>query len=128
MATSGYSESWLSRLFQPTKVKQVAKHKTSRRAAKKITKPQDTFEVDAQWIATYREQEVAWDYFIPDDDHIRFENGKFYVPAVVFRHYQDMLNAHDIKLQHIRVGDTAGWCNNPKDRIVLPIHISYIQR
>lgn len=51
-----------------------------------------TFVVDAQWIATYRTLEAAWDYPIPEDDDIKFINGKYHVPVVVYRHYEDMVN------------------------------------
>lgn len=54
--------------------------------------PEEKRAVDAQWIADYRQLELAWDYPIPDDDQIDFKDGKYYVPLVVAKHYEDMLN------------------------------------
>jgi hypothetical protein len=55
-------------------------------------KPEKTFTVDAQWMAQYKAMEVKWKYPIPEDKDIRYENGKFIVPVVVYRHYEDMAN------------------------------------
>lgn len=52
-----------------------------------------SFIVDAQWMAYYWEQELAWDYPIPEDQDIKFVEGKYHVPPVVYRHYEDMVNA-----------------------------------
>ncbi len=46
--------------------------------------------VDLEWMAQYWEQEAAWDYYIPEDDQIKFVDGKYQVPIVVYRHYEDM--------------------------------------
>ncbi len=47
--------------------------------------------VDAEWMAHYRVLEAIWSYPIPEDADIRFENGKYMVPTVVYRHYEDMM-------------------------------------
>src|SRR5215468_9787571 len=58
---------------------------------KKIIKREGVFfAVESQWLAQYRIFEAAWDYPIPEDDDIRFIDGKYHVPAVVYRHYEDM--------------------------------------
>ena len=49
-----------------------------------------TYVVDAQWMADYWEQELAWGYWIPEDDEVKFIEGKYYVPPVVYRHFEDM--------------------------------------
>ncbi len=46
--------------------------------------------VEVDWMAQYWEQEAAWDYYIPEDEQIRFIDGKYQVPIVVYRHYEDM--------------------------------------
>lgn len=46
--------------------------------------------VDIDWMARYWEEEAAWDYYIPEDNLIRFVDGKYIVPIVVYRHYEDM--------------------------------------
>lgn len=47
--------------------------------------------VEIDWMARYWEEEAAWDYYIPDDNLIRFINGKYMVPIVVYKHYEDMV-------------------------------------
>ena len=49
------------------------------------------FKVDNQWMASYRVVEAVWEYAIPEDDQIEYDNGVYYVPVVVYRHYQDMI-------------------------------------
>jgi len=49
-----------------------------------------TFKVDHQWLARYWELEATWGYWIPEDDQIKFKDGKYIVPIVVFKHYEDM--------------------------------------
>jgi hypothetical protein len=49
-----------------------------------------TFTVDAQWMAQYRAMVVMFKYPIPEEKQIRFEGGKFIVPLVVYRHFEDM--------------------------------------
>ena len=51
------------------------------------------FIVEPQWMATYWEVVAAWDYQIPDERDITFKDGKYHVPPVVYRHYDDMVNA-----------------------------------
>ena len=81
------------------------------------------FIVDAQWLANYREQEMAWSYSIPEDDEIKFENGKYHVSPVVYRHYEDMLKTSRIDDQSfiIAIGYTSTtkytkWCCYTKNR------------
>lgn len=49
-----------------------------------------TFTVDAQWMAQYRAMVALFKYPIPEEKQIRYEGGKFIVPLVVYRHYEDM--------------------------------------
>ncbi len=49
-----------------------------------------TFTVDAQWMAQYRAMVALFKYPIPEEKQIRYEKGKFIVPLVVYRHYEDM--------------------------------------
>ena len=51
---------------------------------------QRTFKVDHQWLARYWELEATWGYWIPEDDQIKFKDGKYIVPVVVFTHCEDM--------------------------------------
>lgn len=51
-----------------------------------------TVTVDPEWLARYWELEATWDYAIPEDDLIKWKDGKYVVPIVVFRHYEDMVN------------------------------------
>jgi len=51
---------------------------------------QRTFNVDRQWLARYWELEATWGYWIPEDDQIKFKDGKYIVPIVVFKHCEDM--------------------------------------
>ncbi len=55
------------------------------------------FIVSEQWYANYLVREAAWDYYIPDDDGIRFIDGKYHVPPVVYRHFEDLVAAGDPK-------------------------------
>lgn len=83
-------------LFTPRKpepVKPPKRKKTTRKPAIKETPEEPkhkTFTVDAVWIARYIEMEQQWDYPIPEDDAIQTKDGKYFVPPVVFRHYEDM--------------------------------------
>jgi len=54
------------------------------------------YTVTPQWMADYWLLEAAWAYPIPDDDLIRYENGNYIVPVVVYRHYEDMLKAKEL--------------------------------
>ncbi len=47
--------------------------------------------VEVDWMAKYWEQEAAWDYYIPEDNLIRFVDGKYVVPIVVYKHYEGMV-------------------------------------
>lgn len=58
------------------------------------------FIVEPQWMANYWEQIAAWNYPIPDEKYIHFENGKYHVPPTVYRHYDDMVVGR--KLQRAR--------------------------
>ena len=44
-------------------------------------------------MANYWELVAAWDYSIPDEREITFSDGKYHVPPVVYRHYDDMVSA-----------------------------------
>jgi hypothetical protein len=55
-----------------------------------IYSAEKTFTVDAQWMAQYRAMVALFKYPIPEEKQIRFEGGKFIVPLVVYRHYEDM--------------------------------------
>lgn len=84
------------------KVVQKVKHRShpsNKRKAEKKPKQEPTVPegfklVDAQWMANYVELEAAWDYYIPEDAWIWSANGKYLVPIVVFKHYEDMRNTH----------------------------------
>jgi hypothetical protein len=96
----------LSNLFKPKKKivqKTPHKHKKAKPSHNDTTKPKPTatppnpevrykgfFVVDSMWMARYRTLEAIWDYEIPEDAEIRYEEGKYLVPPVVFRHYEDM--------------------------------------
>src|SRR6266576_1444842 len=77
--TSGFDKV-LKSMFQPRKVavksrpKPIVKIRVVRIQSKK-TIPK-TFTVDHQWMAHYWELEMAWDYWIPEDDQIKFKDGK----------------------------------------------------
>lgn len=99
-------DKFISDLFAPKKpeVKKKPVHRTvKKRSPRKIAPKSLTvslinknyFVVDAQWIANYLEQETAWDYPIPEDEEIIFDNGNYYVPPVVYRHYEDMVSARN---------------------------------
>jgi len=75
----------------PKKVTKTHHKKKAKSAQKEVSK---TLTVDTQWLANYIVLEKAWDYPIPDDYDIRFlGEGKYEVPIVVYRHYEDMLDA-----------------------------------
>lgn len=79
----------LKGIFPAAKAKVEIKKKGPR-VRKKIVRGNLYVVVEPEWIARYTEQEQAWDYFIPDDDLIRFDAGQYIVPIVVYRHYEDM--------------------------------------
>jgi hypothetical protein len=95
----------LSDLFKPKKkIVQKTPHKQRKQTSNKHTataRPTSTppnsevrykgsFVVDSVWMARYRTLEAIWDYEIPEDAGIQYEAGKYLVPPVVFRHYEDM--------------------------------------
>ncbi len=84
----------LKSMFPSSKPKVVPKRtkKSKPKPTATPTPKSKKHEVDSEWIARYLEQEAAWDYEIPDDDLIEWKDGKYHVPSVVFRHYEDMLN------------------------------------
>ena len=93
-----------SKLFGPQKKKVVKKELPKKvvhhRKSKAIATPtRKTFTVDADWMARYWTLVALWDYPIPEEKDIRYENGKYIVPAVVFRHYEDMA-ATPVKAQN----------------------------
>jgi len=90
----------LSDLFKPRKKiiqETLRKHKKHKKVWKSATSKEPPrnkhgfFIVDAQWYANYLEQELIWNYWIPEDAQIKSRDGKIHVPPVVFRHYEDML-------------------------------------
>lgn len=85
----------LRSMFTPrTKVSSKSKAKPKPRhrvvATPKPIKSTKTIVVDAEWLARYWELETAWDYPIPEDELIKWENGKYIVPFMVLQHYEDM--------------------------------------
>jgi hypothetical protein len=84
-----------SKLFAPAKKKVVQRPTRKKHIAHKDDTPSQAstkkfFPVTLEWMARYRVLESMWDYPVPEDSEIRFENGQYYVPAVVYRHYDDM--------------------------------------
>jgi len=102
IAQSAYS--WdLSDLFKPNKTQKTTRHlPTKKKRAKEKPEPaptptptpspsrQNYHKVDIEWMAKYRALEAVWAYQIPEDDLIQFEGGSYYVPPVVYRHFDDM--------------------------------------
>jgi hypothetical protein len=84
----------LRSMFQPRKPTpaQKPKRKAVKQQSKLTAKAQRTFTVDPEWIARYWELQAAWDYPIPEDDQIQWKDGKYIVPLMVQKHYEDMLN------------------------------------
>jgi hypothetical protein len=74
------------------KKKRAAKHSQHQKAKREPSKLESEkhFQVDSAWMARYRVLEATWDYEIPEDDNIEYQNGKYRVPPVVYRHYEDM--------------------------------------
>lgn len=87
----------LRAMFTPNKPKPSPAPKRKTKPKEKNDTPPKIHEriyktVDAQWMARYWELEAAWDYDIPEDDLIEFKEGKYRVPVVVYRHFEDMVN------------------------------------
>ena len=82
----------LKSMFQPRTptIRTVTKKKIV--YVQKAPTPPKTFAVDPQWMARYWELEAAWDYPIPEDDLIKWKDGKYIVPIVVQKHHEDMVN------------------------------------
>jgi len=85
----------LSDLLKPKKkpvqtVRRKKKHAPAKTKSDKETPAPQIFVVDQEWMARYRALEAIWQYQIPEDDQIRFYENKYYVPPVVYRHYEDM--------------------------------------
>ena len=87
----------LHTMFPSTKPKVLVKPKPKHKPAKKaqaaeIAPTPDPLhrKVEPEWMARYWEQEALWDYYIPEDRQIRFKDGQYIVPIVVYRHYEDM--------------------------------------
>jgi hypothetical protein len=75
----------------PKLVPRKRKHIPAKQQSKKsVNRLYVTVEID--WMARYWEEEAAWDYYIPEDDLIRFVEGKYVVPIVVYKHNEDMQN------------------------------------
>lgn len=87
----------LRSMFTPRTKKVEAKpkrkshpHRTVEAKSKSSPTPFKTITVDPEWMARYWELEGAWDYPIPEDDLIKWENGKYIIPFMVLQHYEDM--------------------------------------
>ena len=95
----------LSKLYKPKKkiVQKASPVKHKKDSHKNVPKPvpkptppspevryKGFFVVDSIWMARYRTLEAVWDYEIPEDAAIQYHSGKYLVPPVVFRHYEDM--------------------------------------
>ncbi len=80
------------KIVQPKRKRATrAKQKQEVRQTPEPPKPNRLYvPVEIDWMARYWEEEAAWDYYIPEDDQIRFVDGKYQVPIVVYRHYEDM--------------------------------------
>ncbi len=96
----GKEKSFWQRLFSPAtpepkrlKKRKVVRHKEASPAPETNRTSSGLYIVDMQWYANYLEQEAAWGYWIQDDESIKIDNGKVYVPPVVYRHYEDMVKA-----------------------------------
>jgi len=63
---------------------------TKRIYIERLKPPSRLFNVDRQWMARYWELEATWGYWIPEDDQIKFKDGKYIVPIMVFKHCEDM--------------------------------------
>ena len=90
------AEPWWSIFQKPTPkiVKKSKKHVGTKPVrVNKPNVPQNYRVVDTQWWADYLALEAQWDYYIPEDDYVWSANGKYLVPIVVYRHYEDMSNA-----------------------------------
>jgi hypothetical protein len=90
------------KLFKPNKIVPPPKPKKPVVVAKKKEPEKRTFSqndkspifiVDNEWIAHYKILSDLYAYPIPEDKSIEFKNGKYYVPAVVYRHYEDMMKS-----------------------------------
>ena len=80
----------------PVKRKRVTTKKQKQEIKEQPPKPNRLYvPVEIDWMARYWEEEAAWDYYIPEDDQIRFVDGKYQVPIVVYRHYLIMSVNHD---------------------------------
>ena len=80
-----------SRTHKPVIVRRTIQPIITKRIYIESPKPiQRTFNVDRQWLARYWELEATWGYWIPEDDQIKFKDGKYIVPIVVFKHCEDM--------------------------------------
>lgn len=97
------NRSFWQKLFSPAKPKVVKKrvvvHHHRRITKTRVTQSETPrngkgyFIVDSQWYAEYLAMESARTYWIYDDKDIEFMDGKFHVPPVVYRHYEDMKKA-----------------------------------
>ena len=95
---SGFDK-FLKKLFtprtpeKPKKPKRkVVRHSVPHSQPKAVNPSSKDIIVDAEWMAHYWELEAAWDYPIPEDDLIKWKDGKYIVPISVFKHYEDMAN------------------------------------
>lgn len=92
-------EKVLKTMFPSTKPKvepqKKKRYATPKKRSQPVTRQNVHFMVEPQWMARYWEEEAQWDYYIPEDDQIKFKDGHYIVPFVVYRHYEDMANTPD---------------------------------
>lgn len=94
---SGFDK-FLKSLFQP-RTKKATQKRTRKKHVEKLKpksghepKTEEGIPVNTGWMARYWELEAAWDYPIPEDKLIKWKDGKYIVPFLVFKHYEDMAN------------------------------------
>jgi len=73
------------------KPKPVTRHHHQTHSDKKAAPRTQT--VDANWMRNYKELETRNNYYIPADENIAADGGKYRVPAEVIQHNQDMMRA-----------------------------------
>lgn len=97
-AKDRHASSFWERMFapKPKPTPKKARPKKKREAESKPkpkAKGQKMFTVDNEWMAHYWTLVYEWDYRIPEERDIRYSGGQFQVPAVVYRHFEDMMEA-----------------------------------
>jgi len=94
MAVSPTAQAFdFSKIFLPPKKKIVQskpRHIPSRKHKHDHARK---FIVGPEWISRYFALVEIWNYPLPEDALIRYSDGNYIVPPVVFRHYEDMSRA-----------------------------------